>query len=317
MRFISGESSTTSRGRPHMPSAPPFLRAMRPKQWAKNALLALAPLAAGVLFQPTVLLEVVLGIIAFSLTSSGGYIVNDLLDIESDKLHPKKRFRPIPSGEFPARIAWPTAIVLLVAPAGIAAAFGFFTFAGVLIAYVIIQLSYCIWLKHQPVIDIIIVASGFVLRAVAGAAIVGVPITQWFILVISSGSLFMVAGKRYSEKVESVGKEQSHTRKTLNLYSLGYLRFVWTVAATLTMLSYGLWAFDLNGGTSIGSIISVFPFGTALLLYAYDIERGEASAPEDVVLKDVRLLVCGAIWAALFLLSVLARQYGWQVPNLS
>ncbi|MCU1475556.1 MAG: decaprenyl-phosphate phosphoribosyltransferase [Subtercola sp.] len=299
-----------------MSSAPPFIRALRPKQWAKNVLLALAPLAAGVLLQPQVLLEVVLGIVAFSLTSSGGYIVNDLLDIDSDRLHPKKRFRPIPSGEFPTAIAWPTAIVLLVVPAGVAALLGYYLFAGVLIAYVIIQLSYCIWLKHQPVIDILIVASGFVLRAIAGAALVGVPVTQWFLLVISSGSLFMVAGKRYSEKVESVGKEEAHTRKTLNLYSLGYLRFVWTVAATLTMLSYGLWAFDLNGGTSIGSIASVFPFGAALLLYAYDIERGEAASPEDVVLKDVRLLVCGAIWAGLFLLSVLARQYGWQLPSL-
>ncbi len=88
-----------------MTNAPPFVRALRPKQWAKNVLLALAPLAGGVLFQPQVLLEVVLGIVAFSLTSSGGYIVNDLVDIESDRLHPKKRFRPIPSGEFPTAIA--------------------------------------------------------------------------------------------------------------------------------------------------------------------------------------------------------------------
>ncbi|MEF2977471.1 decaprenyl-phosphate phosphoribosyltransferase [Subtercola sp. YIM 133946] len=298
-----------------MATAPPFIRALRPKQWAKNALLVLAPLAAGVLLQPGVPFEVIFGIVAFSLTSSGGYIVNDLLDIKSDRLHPKKRFRPIPSGEFPISIAWPTAIVLLVVPPGVSVLLGFYTFAAVLGAYVVIQISYCIWLKHQPVIDIVIVASGFVLRALAGAAIVGVPVTQWFLLVVSSGSLFMVAGKRYSEKVESVGKEESHTRKTLNQYSLGYLRFVWTVAATLTMLSYALWAFDINGGTSVGSIASVFPFGTALLLYAFDIERGEAGAPEDVVLKDVRLLVCGAIWAALFLLSVLARQYGWVIPT--
>lgn len=289
---------------------------MRPKQWLKNALLAVAPLAAGVITEPGVIAEVLLAIVAFSLTSSGGYMFNDLLDIASDRLHPKKRFRPIPSGDFPARIAWPTSIVLMLAPAAIAIALGYVLFAGVLLAYVAIQISYCIWLKHQPVIDILIVASGFVLRALAGAAVVGVPVTQWFLLVVSSGSLFMVAGKRYSEKVESVGKEESHTRKTLNQYSLGYLRFVWTVAATLTMLSYAMWAFDLNGGTSIGSIASIVPFGGALLVYAFDIERGEASAPEEVVLKDVRLFVLGAIWAALFLVSVFARLYGWQVPTL-
>src|ERR1700712_1544074 len=121
-----------------MPKAPPFIRALRPKQWAKNVLLALAPLAAGVLLHPDVLLEVVLGIVAFSLTSSGGYIVNDLLDIESDRLHPKKRLRPIPSGEFPVPIAWPTAIALLIIPAGVSALLGFYLFALVLMAYVII-----------------------------------------------------------------------------------------------------------------------------------------------------------------------------------
>ncbi|RFA22550.1 decaprenyl-phosphate phosphoribosyltransferase [Subtercola boreus] len=289
---------------------------MRPKQWLKNVLLALAPLSAGVILEPGVIPEVVLAIIAFSLTSSGGYMLNDLLDIESDRLHPKKRFRPIPSGEFPSRVAWPTSIVLLIAPAAIALLLGYATFGVVLAAYVVIQVSYCIWLKHQPVIDIIVVASGFVLRAIAGAAVVGVPVTQWFLLVISSGSLFMVAGKRYSEKVSSEGNEAAHTRKTLDLYSLGYLRFVWTVAATLTMLSYAMWAFDLNGGTSIGSIASIVPFGVALLLYAFDIERGEAAAPEEVVFKDLKLFAVGGIWAALFLVSVLARQYGWELPTL-
>ncbi|RFA16260.1 decaprenyl-phosphate phosphoribosyltransferase [Subtercola boreus] len=295
---------------------PAFLRAMRPKQWLKNVLLALAPLSAGVLLEPGVIVEVLLAIIAFSLTSSGGYMLNDLLDIQSDRLHPKKRFRPIPSGEFPVRAAWPTALVLLVVPSAVAIVAGHVLFGAVLLTYVVIQVSYCIWLKHQPVIDIIVVASGFVLRAIAGAAVVGIPVTQWFLLVISSGSLFMVAGKRYSEKVGSAGQEELHTRKTLDLYSLGYLRFVWTVAATLTMLSYAMWAFDLNGGTSIGSIASIVPFGVALLLYAFDIEKGDASAPEEVVLKDVRLFVCGMIWAGLFLVSVLARLYGWELPTL-
>ncbi|RFA07953.1 decaprenyl-phosphate phosphoribosyltransferase [Subtercola boreus] len=288
---------------------------MRPKQWMKNVLLAVAPLAAGVILEPGVIVEVVFAIVAFCLTSSGGYILNDLLDIESDRVHPTKRFRPIPSGEFPARAAWPVAIALLVIPSAVAFIVGYPLFAAVLLTYVVVQVSYCIWLKHQPVIDIIVVASGFVLRAIAGAAVVGVPVTQWFLLVISSGSLFMVAGKRYSEKVRSAGSEELHTRRTLDLYSVGYLRFIWTVAATLTMLSYAMWAFDLNGGTSIGSIASIVPFGVALLLYAFDVERGEASAPEEVVLRDPKLFICAALWALLFLMSVLARLYGWELPT--
>jgi decaprenyl-phosphate phosphoribosyltransferase len=284
-----------------------LVAAMRPRQWLKNVLVLAAPVAAARILEPEILVATVIGVIAFSLASSGGYLLNDLLDVESDRVHPKKRFRAIASGALPLKVAWPAAFVLMIVPVLVTFLLGFTWFAATLAAYLVMQISYCLWLKHEPVIDILIVAGGFVLRAISGAAIADIPLTQWFLLAVSSGSLFMVAGKRYSEKLQSEGKEESHTRSTLKVYTPGYLRFIWSVAASLTMISYALWALFINGENSLWSMASVVPFGAALFLYALDIERGRASAPEDIVLGNLRLLVCGALWAGLFVVAIMTR----------
>ncbi|QHC65186.1 decaprenyl-phosphate phosphoribosyltransferase [Rathayibacter oskolensis] len=291
-----------------MSTARALVAAMRPRQWLKNVLVLAAPIASARILEPEVLVAAIVAAVAFSLASSGGYMLNDLLDIESDRAHPKKRFRAIASGALPVRVAWVAAFVLMIVPPLVTFLAGFTWFAATLAAYLIMQISYCIWLKHEPVIDILIVAGGFVLRAISGAAVADIPLTQWFLLAVSSGSLFMVAGKRYSEKLQSEGKEESHTRTTLKVYTAGYLRFIWSVAASLTMISYALWAVFLNGDDSLWSMASVVPFGAALFLYALDIERGRASAPEEIVLGDRRLLICGALWAALFVIAILTRQ---------
>ncbi|KQQ06168.1 MULTISPECIES: decaprenyl-phosphate phosphoribosyltransferase [unclassified Rathayibacter] len=290
-----------------MSTARALVAAMRPRQWLKNVLVLAAPIASARILEPGVLVAAVVAAIAFSLASSGGYMLNDLLDIESDRAHPKKRFRAIASGALPVRVAWVAAFVLMIVPPLVTFLAGFTWFAATLAGYLVMQISYCIWLKHEPVIDILIVAGGFVLRAISGAAVADIPLTQWFLLAVSSGSLFMVAGKRYSEKLQSEGKEESHTRTTLKVYTAGYLRFIWSVAASLTMISYALWALFLNGENSLWSMASVVPFGAALFLYALDIERGRASAPEDIVLGNMRLLICGALWAALFVIAIVTR----------
>ncbi|MBF4461019.1 MULTISPECIES: decaprenyl-phosphate phosphoribosyltransferase [unclassified Rathayibacter] len=293
-----------------MNTARALIAAMRPRQWLKNVLVLAAPVASARIVEPPILLASLLAVVAFSLASSGGYLLNDLLDIESDRLHPTKRFRAIASGDLPLRVAWVASLVLMVVPMLVTFLAGYTWFALTLAAYLVMQVSYCIWLKHEPVLDILIVAGGFVLRAISGAAVADIPLTQWFLLAVSSGSLFMVAGKRYSEKLESEGREDSHTRTTLAVYTPGYLRFVWSVAASLTMISYALWALFINGENSLLSMASVLPFGAALFLYALDIERGRASTPEDIVLGNVRLLVCGGLWAALFIVAILTRTTG-------
>lgn len=284
-----------------------LVAAMRPRQWLKNVLVLAAPLAAGKIFDPEVLLHCLVAAIAFCLVSSGGYLLNDLLDIASDRAHPTKRFRAIASGALPARVAWPAMVLLIVLPLGVTFLLGYLWFSLTLLAYILMQTAYCLKLKHEPVLDILVVAGGFVLRAISGAAVAELPLTQWFLLAVSSGSLFMVAGKRYSEKLESEGKEESHTRSTLAVYTPGYLRFVWSVAAALTMITYALWALFINGEDSLWSIASVVPFGAALFLYALNIEKGAAATPENIVLGDTRLLACGAIWAALFAISIATR----------
>jgi len=282
---------------------PPVIRAMRPHQWLKNVLVVAAPLAAGTLFQLSSVLAVVLAFIVFCAASSGIYLVNDVLDVEADRAHPKKRFRPIAAGQVSPRTATVLAVLLLVAAPAVSLINGW-ELAVVVVVYELIQLAYCFWLKHAVVIDLVIVSSGFLIRAIAGAVAVGVPTSQWFLLVMSFGSLFMVAGKRYAEKLahEDGG---GATRRSLVGYSLSYLRFAWQSAAALTLICYALWAFELGTAShNIWAELSIVPFGIAILRYAYNVDKGVAGAPEDTVLEDKQLLIFGLLWVAVFGISV-------------
>jgi decaprenyl-phosphate phosphoribosyltransferase len=170
---------------------------MRPRQWVKNVLVLGAPFAAGVIFQLPVLAAVGVAFVAFSLAASGVYLVNDVQDIEADRAHPTKRRRPVAAGLVSPRLALTVAMVLFVAAIGVSF-MASMDLVLVTSVYIAVQLSYCWWLKHQPVVDISIVASGFLLRAIAGGAAAGIALSQWFLFTTAFGSLFMVAGKRYA-----------------------------------------------------------------------------------------------------------------------
>lgn len=287
--------------------APALVRAVRPRQWLKNVLVFAAPLAAGVLLDPEVWLPVLLAFVVFCAASSGVYLINDLLDAESDRQHPKKRFRPIASGELKKSVALTVGLLLLVGSPLVALLAAPFPFFVVVLVYEVIQISYCIWFKHVVVIDLVIVSSGFLIRAIAGAVALSIPVSQWFLLVAAFGSLFMVAGKRFSEKIQMEGSG-GVTRKSLEEYSASYLRFVWSMSAGLTLITYSLWAFVLgNLETHILPAITIIPFSMAILRYAYSIDRGTAGAPEDTVLGDRYLLSLGLIWLVVFGLSVIFR----------
>ena len=146
------------------------------------------------------------------------------------------------------------------------------------------------------------VASGFLLRAIAGGLAAGVVLSQWFLLVASFGSLFMVAGKRYSE-VHLVGARAVETRRSLGAYSASYLRFVWGMSASATVTFYSLWAFEVGGGRPLLAQLSIVPFVLALLRYAVDIDKGAAGEPETIVAGDRLLEALGMIWLSLFGLS--------------
>jgi len=194
---------------PAGPSGPPEpprhrlpapVRLLRPLQWPKNLIVLAAPLAAGRLFEADVWWRAVLAALAFLLVSAAIYIVNDLRDQEEDRHHPVKRFRPIAAGE----VAIPVAIALLVllAAAGFGLGFWLATGLGVTLGlYGLFQLGYSFGLKHRPIVDLALITAGFLLRAIAGGVATGLPLSQWFLLVAGFGSLFIVAGKRYSELV--------------------------------------------------------------------------------------------------------------------
>jgi decaprenyl-phosphate phosphoribosyltransferase len=275
-----------------------LVRALRPRQWVKNALVLAAPLAAGRVLEPAVLGPTAVAFLLFCLAASAVYLVNDTIDIEEDRRHPRKRFRPIAAGLIPRWLALALAAVLGTVALVSAALLTRPQLAWVLGSYVVIQLAYCLFLKNQPVIDLAVVASGFLLRGVAGGVAAGLLLSQWFLLVAAFGSLFMVAGKRYSELV--VVGDSAATRRTLGEYSASYLRFVWSLSAGVACTVYSLWAFEM-GRDQTGvpwATVSIAPFVLAILRYAVDVDKGAAGAPEEIVLRDRVLLVLGVLWAA-------------------
>jgi decaprenyl-phosphate phosphoribosyltransferase len=270
-----------------------LIRAMRPRQWVKNVLVLAAPFAGGVLFHLQALVAVGIAFVAFSLAASGVYLVNDVQDLEADRAHPTKRNRPIAAGVVAPQLALTVAGVLFAA--ALVTSFVASTDLAIVTAvYIAVQLSYCWWLKHQPVVDISIVASGFLLRAIAGGAAAQIALSQWFLLTTAFGSLFMVAGKRYAE-IRLAERTGAKIRKSLERYTSSYLRFVWTLSATGVIMTYGLWAFQLSQANhSRWPVISLVPFVVAVLRYAVDVDNGNGGEPEDIALGDRVLQILGA-----------------------
>ena len=275
-----------------------LIKAARPRQWVKNLLVLIAPVAAlgsDVNYDwREVAVNVSIAFVAFSLAASSIYLVNDARDVEADRAHPTKRFRPIAAGVVPAWLAYCTAAVL--ASASLAVAFlATPNLAGVIGVYIAMQLAYCFGLKHQAVLDICIVSSAYLIRAIAGGVAANIPLSQWFLLVMTFGSLFMVAGKRYAE-LQLSEKTGAKIRKSLESYTSTYLRFVWTLSATAMVVCYGLWAFERDGANASWYAITMIPFTIAILRYAVDVDSGLAGEPEDIALKDRVLQLLAVAW---------------------
>ena len=283
---------------------PATVRAVRPRQWVKNLLVLAAPLAAGRLLEPAVIKGTALAFVAFCLISAAVYLVNDVRDVAEDRQHPTKRFRPIAAGELKPAIALVLAAVL--GACGLALGFVVSMPLGItMVVYLALQLLYSAYLKHLPVVDLAMVASAFLLRAIAGGVATGIPLSQWFLLVAAFGSFFMVAGKRYSE-MKALGGEAG-TRRSLTRYSESYLRFAWMMAAVMVLISYSLWAFENRGNGALGvpwTAISIAPFTLALLQYALEVDAGTADEPEEVVLNDRVLQGLGVVWVAVISAAV-------------
>ncbi|AKA97581.1 decaprenyl-phosphate phosphoribosyltransferase [Corynebacterium ulcerans] len=279
-----------------------MIKALRPKQWVKNVLVLAAPAAAGTeaLFAPRTLVDILIAFVAFCMSASAIYLINDARDVEADRQHPTKRFRPIAAGVLPINLAYAMAVLLMFAAVFIS----YFSSSGhglviVVVVYIALQLGYCFGWKHQPVIDIALVSSGFMLRAMAGGVAAGINLSQWFLLVAAFGSLFMASGKRYAE-ILLAQKSGAKIRKSLEGYTPTYLRFVWTLSATAVVIAYSLWGFEMaalsSGTASVWYQVSMVPFTVAILRYAADVDRGDGGAPDELALSDRALQVLAIAW---------------------
>ena len=275
-----------------------LLKAIRPRQWVKNVLVLAAPLAAaghGVRYDyGEVLAKASVAFVVFCLAASSIYLVNDVRDVEADRQHPTKRFRPIAAGVVPVWLAYSLSAVLGLASLGIA---WLVTpnLTVVMAVYIGMQLAYCFGLKHQAVMDICVVSSAYLIRAIAGGAATDIPLSQWFLLIMAFAALFMVAGKRYAE-LQLAERTGASIRKSLESYTSTYLRFVWTLSATAVVMCYGLWAFERDSHSGSWYAVSMVPFTIAILRYAVDVDGGLAGEPEDIALSDRVLQLLFVAW---------------------
>jgi len=281
---------------------------MRPRQWVKNGVIVVAPSAAGVVTHADIIRHTVAAFLSFCAVSSGMYIFNDLRDVDADRQHPTKRFRAIASGQLRPSVAVAASIVLLVI--GFSIPFSLWHPQGLFLVlglYVAITLAYIYWLKTVAIIELGALASGFFLRAYAGAAASHIFVSTWFLVVISFGALFLVVGKRSSE-LQKVGA--GATRKVLAQYTPEFLHSALTMAATVVVTGYCLWAFDSSStGLSfhhdiVAIRLSVIPVVFAVLFIMRSADAGDGAAPEELLLHDRTVQLLVVVWAVLVALGV-------------
>ncbi|MGW8434193.1 decaprenyl-phosphate phosphoribosyltransferase [Nocardiopsis sp. NPDC055879] len=270
-----------------LPSA--LLRACRPRQWLKNLLVFAAPAAAGALTDPRSLLLCAATFALFCVAAGGTYLLNDVRDVDGDRRHPRKRHRPIASGALPVPVAV-VAGVLFVTVAPLASlALGSPGLSVVLGVYVVLTLTYTWFLKDMVIVDLVAVAGCHVLRAMAGGYVVGVPLTSWFVIVVSLAALLVVVGKREAELrgLAEAPEETRPTRAALLGYTPGYLAQMRTIASGAMIVTYCLWALEQSAGPqSPFHAASIVPFIMFVLRYNLLVDRGAGEEPEEIALRD-------------------------------
>jgi decaprenyl-phosphate phosphoribosyltransferase len=290
-----------------------LVKLARPHQWIKNILVFVAPAAGGVLLHWSVLWHAAAVFGIFCLAASGTYFLNDAMDVQADRLHPRKRFRPVAAGIVAPSLAIGLGVIMLAAAIGLGGALAGYGLAIVMALYAATNIGYSMGLKNEPILDLALVCAGFVLRAIAGGVATGVALSNWFIIVASFGSLLVVVGKRSGEKtlLSSTDVEQGSVRQTLSLYTPEFLRAVLVLSAAVTVTAYCLWAFERASQAGIGHHpiwfqLSIIPFVIALLHVVHLLDSGAGAAPEDLALHDHRLQVYGLCWIALFAIATYA-----------
>lgn len=293
-----------------------MIKALRPKQWTKNALLLPALVFSERYGDLNAVTAVAVGIALFCMLSSAGYLINDLRDVENDRKHPKKKLRPIASGDLPEGVAWLLAIVLIVvglggslylsslhAPEDLGAPlwdrWGFgITAAG----YLCITLSYSFYFKHVVLLDVMFISTGFLLRAVAGAAAIPVESSPWFLICTAFGALFLGMSKRLAE-LRLLDKAAGQHRKILDEYTPALLEQLISIVTACTLISYALYTFT---GPHDQQIMLTLPFVMyGMFRYLYLVARGQAGGePETTLLRDRPLQACIVLFVLVAVLTL-------------
>jgi 4-hydroxybenzoate polyprenyltransferase len=274
-----------------------LLKTFRIRQWTKNAFVLTALVFDLKLTNFTAVTRSLAGFFLFCLLSSAVYVINDIKDVDADRNHPRKRNRPIASGKLSIRAAWIAAVVLLIltlVPA-LFLSTGFFIVCG---AYLVINLAYSTWLKHIPIIDVIIIAAGFVLRAVAGVSLITVErFSPWLYVVITLFALYIGFGKRRAELTTLAEDANSH-RRVLEGYTIPFLDQLITIVSSTTIITYSLYTFSAPNVPGDYSMMLTIPFvvyGIFRYLYLINVKQ-EGGAPEELLLTDRPLQITVALW---------------------
>ena len=282
-----------------------LLKTMRPKQWPKNVFIFTALVFVEQLFAPIPLLKTIAAFALFCLLSSTVYIINDVADIEKDRRHPTKRLRPLPSGQLKPSVAIAAGVLILLITLPLSfllnVQFGF-----VALAYLLLMITYSFVLKNFVILDVLTVAAGFVLRAVAGAAVISVPISPWLYVCTTLLALFIGISRRRHELILLAESANEH-RASLNEYTLPLLDQMIAVVTSATIIAYSLYTFSAPNLPSNHTMMLTIPFVLyGLLRYLYLIHvEGKGGTPEEIFFSDLPLIIDLGLWA----LAVIAILY--------
>lgn len=291
-----------------------LFKTIRPRQWVKNFALFAALIFSGLLFQEGAFSLVFQAFLIFTIFSSVTYLFNDLIDVEADRKHPYKKSRPVASGELPVPIAIFSLILGVVVGLGWALQLNYYLFVSGL-AYLIMQICYTTYLKKVPIIDVIVIASGYLIRVYAGAFTISAHMDVWFLMTVIAASLFLAVGKRRSEMTLLLNFKEAETRATLKRYTEQLLDIYTAMFATGTWITYALFTFNhpriIPDGRAL-DIISILPrtlisekwlmitipfvvYGIMRYLQLiYESNKGES--PERVLLSDKPLMATMLTW---------------------
>lgn len=273
-----------------------LIEEMRPAQWTKNLVVFAGIIFAQKMFDFELLLKAVIAFVIFCMLSGSGYLINDIVDREQDRHHPRKSKRPLVSGRLRVCHAVGVAVALILI--SVAVAFSLDTLFGIsALAYLLLNLAYSLYLKHIVIVDVITLAIGFVLRAVAGAVVISVPISSWLLICTVLLALFLGLSKRRHELILLEEKAGYH-RKILTEYSPALLNEMISVVTSSTVIAYSLYTFYSETALKTHYLMLTIPFVLyGIFRYLYLIyQKNEGGSPEVLLLTDKPLLVDIALW---------------------